>query len=91
LRSLGAAASVDIMLRLSKTVPDHFDDAMELLDFATKRLRALTERGRIGADTAIVDMLKNAWTGLYKAHFRLKLDFGMRSFDEFNKVDYEAL
>ena len=33
----------EIMQRLSKTVPDHFDDAMELLDFATKRLNSIDD------------------------------------------------
>jgi hypothetical protein len=75
------------MQRLAKVVPDCFDDAMELSDFATKR----SKPDSIGVNDTVIDMLKNARTALFKAHVGMKVDFALRKFSETNQIDFEAL
>ena len=79
----------EIMQRLSKTVPDHFDDAMELLDFATKRLNGIDDIDFIRAKTMLTDMLKNARAAAYKANLNMQVDFALRRFNE-KRVEYDA-
>jgi hypothetical protein len=71
-----------IMQRLAKVVPDGFDDAMELLRFATERLKTIDRISRIGSETLIIEMLKNVRTAAYNAHVKMRTDFILRSFNE---------
>ena len=80
-----------ILHLLSKIEPDNFDDGLALLDFATKRLRTLTARGRYVPDSGVTDMLKNAWCGLYKAQITQRLNSGLRLFEAQDRADYEAM
>ena len=80
----------EIMQRLPKTVPDRFDDAMELFDFATKRLKIFDTISRIGSETVIIDMLKNARTAIFKANARMRADYVLRLFDEGHHVAEDA-
>ena len=77
----------EIMQRLSKTVPDHFDDAMELLDFATKRLNSIDDIDF--AKTMLIGMLKNARAAAYKANLNMEVDFALRRFNE-TRIEYDA-
>jgi hypothetical protein len=70
------------MQRLAKVVPDGFDDAMELLRFATERLKTIDRISRIGSETLIIEMLKNVRTAAYNAHVKMRTDFILRSFNE---------
>jgi len=72
----------EIMQRLAKAVPDCFDDASALLEFATARLRFTKA---FDSAELIVGMLKNARTGFFKAHVTARLDYALRTFDEVNQ------
>jgi hypothetical protein len=49
-------------------------------------LKIFDQIGRIGSETALIDMLKNARAAAYKAHMKMQLDFALHSFDEGHRV-----
>ncbi len=74
----------EIMQRLAKTVPDCFDDAMTLLEFATAR--GQSSKFLDYASAPITAMLKNAAKGFYKADIQIKADYALHRFDERREI-----
>jgi hypothetical protein len=69
-----------IIQQLAKTVPDCLDEAMALLKFATSLAKSLKGFDDVGQPT--IAMLKNAATGFFKAHVRIRMDNALERFHE---------
>jgi hypothetical protein len=70
----------EIIQRLAKTVPDCFEDAEKLLEFAISRLKAFKAFDFM--HEPLIAMLKNAGTGFFKARLKDYLNSSERRFDE---------
>ena len=75
-----------IIQRLAVGVPGSFDDAMELLEFATWRLKLAAP---LDDKSPLIAMFKNSAAGFMKARVKLRVDHTLRRFEErqFAEVD----
>ena len=69
----------EIVQRLSETVPEVFDDAMALLEFAAWRLKS---SAALDDKKTTLSMLKNCATAFMKTHVQIRVDYVLRRFDE---------
>ena len=65
----------EIMQRLASAKPDCFEDAKELLDFAISLGKSPNAFDR--GNPLIITMLKNAGSGFYKEHLRIKMEYAL--------------
>ena len=65
----------EIMQRLASAKPDCFEDAKELLDFAISLAKSSNAFDR--GNPSIITILKNAATGFYKEHLRIKMEYAL--------------
>jgi hypothetical protein len=70
----------EIIKRLAKAVPDCFEDAERLLEFAISRLKAFKAFDFM--HEPLIAMLKNAGLGFFKRRLRDYVNSSSRAFDE---------
>jgi len=76
----------EIMQGFAKVVPDCFDDAMALLEFAAWRVKSAAP---LDDKSPLIAMFKSSAAGSMKAHVKLQVDHTLRRFEErqFAEVD----